>query len=158
MWKKYKPYVISILHALIVGGLSAFLTRNSMNIYDRIVKPPLSPPGWIFPVVWTVLFVLMGISCARVSVKGKEENINVNKALKTYRLQLAVNFIWSLVFFNMNAYLLAFFWILVLWWLIFTMIKEFSKTDKIAARLQVPYLLWVTFAAYLNLMIWILNR
>ena len=158
MWKKYKPYIVSIAISLGVGGLAALLTRDNMNIYDRIVMPPLSPPGWLFPVVWTILYVLMGISSARIWIKGKEEGIDVTSSLKVYGWQLAVNFIWSLVFFNMQAFLLAFAWIIVLWALIYTMIKKFKEIDSLAAKLQIPYLLWVTFAAYLNFMIWILNR
>ena len=158
MWKKYKPYIVSIVISLGVGGLAALLTKDNMNIYDRIVMPPLSPPGWLFPVVWTILYVLMGISSARIWIKGKEEGIDVTPSLKVYGWQLAVNFIWSLVFFNMQAFLLAFAWIVVLWALIYTMIKKFKEIDSLAAKLQIPYLLWVTFAAYLNFMIWILNR
>ncbi len=158
MWKKYKPYIISIALALGVGGLAALLTRDNMNIYDRIIMPLLSPPGWLFPVVWTVLYILMGISSARIWIKGKEEGADVTSSLKVYGWQLAVNFIWSLIFFNMQAFLLALAWIIVLWGLIYTMIKKFKEIDSLAANLQIPYLLWVTFAAYLNYMIWILNK
>ncbi len=157
MWKKYKPYIISVLFALGVGGLSAFLTRNSMNIYQSINKPPLSPPGWLFPIVWTILFTLMGISSARIYIKGKEKGVNVSAPLKTYLWQLGANFIWSLLFFNRRQFLLSFFWIIALWWLIYTMIKQFKEIDPLAAKLQIPYLLWVTFAGYLNFMIWVLN-
>ncbi len=157
MWKKYKPYIISIAISVGVGGLAAFLTRNNMDIYDRINMPPLSPPGWLFPIVWGILYVLMGISSARIFLKAKEGE-NVSSALKVYVWQLAVNFLWSLVFFNMQAYLLAFLWIAVLWGLIYTMIKKFSLIDPLSAKLQIPYLIWVTFAAYLNFMIWVLNR
>ena len=158
MWKKYKPYVLSIAFALFVGGLSAFATKDNMNIYEKINTPPFSPPGWLFPIVWTILFILMGISSARVYVKGKEEGINVSSALKTYLWQLLANFIWSILFFNRQQYLLSFLWIIALLWLIYTMIKQFKEIDSLAANLQIPYFLWVTFAAYLNLMIWILNR
>ncbi len=158
MWKKYKSYIVSVLIALLVGGLSALLTKNNMDIYENINTPPLSPPGWLFPIVWGILFVLMGISAARVYEVGKKENKDVSSSLKIYALQLAVNFLWSIIFFNMQAYLLAFLWLVLLWVLIFKMIKEFNKTDSLAAKLQIPYLLWVTFAGYLNFMIWILNR
>ena len=158
MWKKYKPYVLSVAFALLVGGLSAFVTRDNMNIYEKINTPPLSPPGWIFPIVWTVLFILMGISSARIYIKGKEEGIDVSSALKTYLWQLGTNFIWSILFFNRQQFFLSFLWIIALWWLIFTMIKQFKKIDPLAAKLQIPYLLWVTFAGYLNFMIWLLNR
>ena len=84
MWKKLKPYVISVLIALGVGGLSALLTSGNMNIYDKIISPPLSPPGILFPIVWTVLYTLMGISSALVYVKGKEEDIDTSSALGIY--------------------------------------------------------------------------
>ena len=158
MWKKYKPYVVSIAISLGVGALSAFFTKGNMDIYEKINTPPLSPPGWLFPVVWGVLFILMGISSARIYVKGKEENTDVSDSLRVYGWQLAVNFVWSLLFFNMQAFLLSFIWLVFLWVLIYDMIKKFSSVDLPAAKLQIPYLLWVTFAGYLNFMIWLLNR
>ena len=158
MLKKYKPYIISIAIALGVGALAALLTKDNMNIYDRINMPPLSPPGWLFPVVWTILYILMGIGSARIYLYGQKKRKDVSSILKVYGWQLAVNFIWSLIFFNMQAYLLSFAWIVVLWGLIYTMIKKFREVDELSAKLQIPYLLWVTFAAYLNYMIWILNR
>ena len=158
MWKKIKPYVISILIALGVGGLSAFLTRGNMDVYDKIVTPPLAPPGILFPIVWTILYVLMGISSARIYIEGKEGNAFVSDALKVYALQLIVNFFWSIIFFNMQAYLFAFIWLILLWVLIIVMIRKFYPIDRLAAWLQVPYFLWVTFAAYLNFAIFMLNR
>ena len=158
MWKKYKPYILSVAFALFVGGLSAFVTKNNMDVYEKIKTPPLSPPGWLFPIVWTVLFILMGISSARVYVKGKESNENTDSAIKIYLWQLGVNFVWSILFFNRQAYLLSFLWIIALWLLICTMIKDFNRVDSIAGKLQIPYLLWVTFAGYLNFMIWLLNK
>ena len=156
MWSKLKPYIISILIALGVGGLSALLTSGNMN--NDFIAPPLSPPPVLFPIVWTVLYTLMGISVALVYEKGKEENIDISSALGIYLIQLAVNFFWSIIFFNMQAYLFAFIWIILLWILIITMIKRFYEISPSAAYLQIPYLLWVTFAAYLNLAIYILNR
>ena len=158
MWKKIKPYVYSVLIALLVGGASAYLTRNNMNIYERINMPPLSPPSWLFPVVWGILYTLMGISSAIVCLKGKNEDVDTKSALNVYLLQLAVNFAWSIIFFNMQAFLLAFLWILLLWVLIIVMIVRFREISPLAAWLQIPYLLWVTFAAYLTFMVWILNR
>ena len=158
MWKKLKPYVISVLIALLVGGLSALLTSGSMDIYGTVNTPPLSPPAIVFPIVWTILFTLMGISSAIVYVKGREEDIDISGALGVYLLQLAVNFFWSIIFFNMRAFLFAFIWIILLWILIIVMIKRFYEISPLAAYLQIPYLLWVTFAAYLNLAIYILNR
>lgn len=158
MLKKIKPYIISILIALAVGGLAAWLTRNSMDIYSSINQPALAPPGWLFPIVWGILYVLMGISSGLIytneSVSPEEKSI----ALKIYGFQLIVNFFWSLIFFNLRNYLFAFFWILLLWVLIIFMIIRFVRIKPIAGWLQIPYLLWVTFAAYLNFMIYLLNK
>ena len=105
MWQKIKPYVISIAIALAVGGLSAVFTSGNMNMYDTLNRPPLSPPMWLFPVVWSILFILMGVSSAMVYVKKDETD--VSGALKIYALQLIVNFFWGIIFFNMRAYLFA---------------------------------------------------
>ena len=158
MWKKIKPYVISVAIALGVGALSALFTRGNMDIYDRIQTPPLAPPGILFPIVWSILYTLMGISSAIIYIKGRDENIPVYEALRIYAIQLAVNFFWSIIFFNLEAFLFAFLWLLLLWVLIIIMIVKFYKIDKTAAYLQIPYLLWVTFAAYLNFAIFLLNR
>ena len=158
MWKKYKPYIISIAIALAVGGLSALLTKDYMSVYDTINRPALAPPMWVFPVVWGILFVLMGISSAIIYLKRDEDPATAMTALKIYGGQLIVNFFWTIIFFNMQAYLFAFIWLLILWVLIIAMIIEFRKISPVAAWLQVPYLLWVTFAGYLTLMIYLLNR
>jgi len=152
--KKFKVYAISILIALGVGGLSAFLTRGEMRVYSTLVQPPLAPPSWLFPIVWSILFILMGISAGMIYLSHSYEK---GSALTVYGLQLAVNFIWSLIFFNMKAYYLAFFWLLLLLALIIIMVYKFCKINKTAAYLQIPYLLWVTFAGYLTLAIAILN-
>ena len=155
MWKKYKPYVISIVATLLVGALASFLTRDSMDIYGRLNMPPLSPPASIFPIVWTILYILMGIGAGLVYVKGEE--ISRSGALKIYITQLIFNFLWTIVFFNFRWYLFAFIWLLILWVLIIVMIIKFHRISPAAAYMQIPYFLWVTFAAYLNLMIYILN-
>lgn len=150
MLKKYRPYIIEILIALFVGGLSAYLTKDAMSDFEALAKPPLSPPGFLFPIVWTVLFVLMGISAAIVYEKS-------GRVPFIYRLSLIVNFLWSIIFFNMEAYLFAFIWLLLLLVLIIMTIIDYSKISKAAAYLQIPYLIWVIFAGYLNLFIWYLN-
>jgi len=157
MWKKLKPYIISVLIALGVGGLSALITSSSMDIYDEIVKPELAPPGFLFPIVWGVLFVLMGISAAIVYNKTKTRKSIANTGLGVYALQLAVNFFWSILFFNLRAFLFSFVWLILLWILIIIMIIRFLKISPLAAYLQIPYLIWVTFAGYLNYMIYVLN-
>lgn len=152
---KWKPLIISLLIPLAVGGLSALLTMQSMEIYGNLNQPPLSPPGFLFPIVWAVLFILMGISSYLIYVS---DNQNKKRALTIYAVQLFFNFVWSLIFFNMQAYLFAFIWLVILWLLIIAMIVSFWKISKPAALLQIPYLLWVTFAGYLNLEIFLLNR
>ena len=153
---KTKTYVISIAIALVVGGLSALLTNMGMDSYRAVQKPALTPNEIVFPIVWTILYTLMGISAARIWIASEDKQHN--GGLLVYLVQLIVNFLWSIFFFNLQAYGFSFFWLLLLWALIIVMIVSFSKTDKLAAYLQIPYLLWVTFAAYLNFMVWMLNK
>ncbi len=156
MLKKTESYAVGILIPVAVGVLAAFLTKDSMGIYGDISKPSLAPPAILFPIVWTVLYVLMGISSAAVynSAVGNGEK---KSALTVYGLQLVVNFFWSILFFNQRAFLFGFVWLLLLWALILAMIIRFTKINKAAGFLQIPYLIWVSFAGYLNLMIYILN-
>ena len=157
---KNKPrnaYIVFILISLGVGVLAALLSSGGTQLYNgSLVKPPLSPPAVVFPIVWTVLYTLMGISAARIWLSP--ESAERRRGLNIYIAQLIVNFFWSLIFFNAQAFGFAFFWLLLLWVLILWMILSFYKTDKLAALLQIPYLLWVSFAGYLNFMIWQLNR
>ena len=140
-----------------MGGLSGWLTREGTKIYQQtIVQPPLSPPGWVFPVVWTILYALMGISAARIYQTAPSKSRSTG--LNLFIAQLVVNFFWSPLFFNLQAFGLAFFWLLLLWVLVFRMIRSFRMIDPLAAKLQIPYLIWLTFAAYLNLGVWYLNR
>lgn len=157
MWAKLKPYFISVFIALGVGGLSAILTQNNMKIYAVLNKPPLAPPAILFPIVWTILYVLMGIGSARIYLQKKESSYEVLDALLSYALQLILNFFWPIIFFNMLTFLFAFIWLVVLWSAILKMIFKFGQLDTIAAYLQIPYLLWVTFAGYLNFMIYLMN-
>ena len=151
----FKRLIIFFVITFLVGGLAGAITMGSMDMYDMILKPALAPPPILFPIVWTVLYALMAISAYMVSVSDCE---NKSEALKTYFIQLALNFAWPIVFFNFQAFLVAFVWILILWVAIIDMIRKFYACKKTAAYLQIPYLLWVTFAAYLNLMIYLLNR
>ena len=152
--KKAKPYIFSILLALTVGGLSALATANNMNIYDKINPPPLSPPGWLFPVVWTILYILMGVSSAIIF---KSRSSKKDDALFIYAISLVLNFSWSIFFFNMQSFIVAFVILVALWLSIIITIIKYYKINKAAAWLQLPYLLWVTFAGYLNLAIIFLN-
>ncbi len=158
MTKKIKTYILSILIALGVGGLSALSTRNNMSLYRDIITPPLSPPSVLFPIVWTVLFILMGISAAIIYLDKDAKPADIDSALLTYALSLIVNFFWSIIFFNQRAFLLAFIWLLLLLFLIVRTIVKYYKINPTAAYLQIPYALWVTFAGYLTFAIWYLNR
>lgn len=154
---KFKPYLISIAIALAVGIFSGFLIRNSVRIYNTLNKPAFSPPAFVFPIVWTLLYILMGISAARIRLQKDVHPYEVMDALLTYALQLILNFFWAIIFFHMQTFLFAFIWLMVLWSSVLKMIFKFSVLDKTAAYLNVPYLLWVTFAGYLNFMIYLLN-
>ena len=155
--KKWLPYAIGGGIALAVGGLSGLLAMNGMEIYEATAaKPALSPPGWLFPVVWTVLYILMGVGAGEIW--QKPESPERSRGLNLYVAQLIVNFFWSLIFFNAQAYGLAVLWLGLLWALVLVMILRFHRLDPLAGKLQIPYLLWLTFALYLSIGVWILNR
>lgn len=157
MKENIKKYAVSILIPLAVGGLSALLTSGNMDLYSEITKPPLAPPSVLFPIVWTVLYILMGISSAMVYNQKNEKPGEIRSALAVYGINLFLNFFWSIIFFNMRAFLFSFIWLVALWIVILVMIIKFYKIRPIAGILQIPYLLWVTFAGYLNLAIFFLN-
>lgn len=139
-----------------VGLLAGFLTRAGIAWYTEFaVKPPLSPPAVLFPIVWTILYGLMGIGAARVRLTP--ETNDRNRALNLFLIQLGVNFLWSILFFNRRDFGAALALLLVLWILITAMILAFDRVDHPAAWLQVPYLAWVTFAAYLSWGVWAYN-
>ena len=156
MKKNRKLLALCVAVPLAVGGLSAFVTRGSMDAYSGMNQPPLAPPGWVFPVVWSILFVLMGVASYLVLTSGKDPKA-INEAIRLYGLQLAVNFFWSILFFNLDLCWAAFVWLVLLWGLILLTLRRFSRISKTAGRLLIPYLLWVTFAGYLNLAVCALN-
>lgn len=154
---KRTTYFLWIIVTELVGILSGIFSRKGVLLYaETIQKPQLSPPAILFPVVWTILYALMGIGAARVS--SKSDGMIRSCALNTYVVQLVVNFFWSLIFFNLQAFGFSFLWILMLLLLIIVMIFSFFRADRIAALLQIPYVLWVSFACYLNYAVWQLNR
>ena len=170
MKKNWKTLAISILIPLAVGTVAGLLTMGGMQQFATLNKPPLSPPAWLFPIVWTLLYTFMGISSYLIYVnrtkqqKNKNEIIKSNKeknrkeqALTTYGYQLMVNFLWPVYFFSFHWYFFSFLWLALLWFLVAKMILEFGEISKIAAGMNVPYLLWLSFAGYLNWGIWILN-
>ena len=153
----WKVYLLWILFTEAVGGLSGWLTREGSRFFSQsVAQPPLSPPSLVFPIVWALLYALMGISAARAYLTAPSPERS--KSLNLYIVQLVVNFFWSLIFFNAQAYGFAFVWLLLLWALVLVMILQFRRVDPPAANIQIPYLIWLTFAAYLNLGVWYLNR
>lgn len=156
MKSKWKPRITAVAIPLAVGGLSALLTRDAMKGFAALDQPPLSPPGWLFPVVWTVLFLLMGMASYLVW-EAPDPRGERRKALTVYGIQLAVNFLWSIFFFNLGWYLFSFAWIVLLWVLIMDTVLLFWRLSHAAGMLLLPYLIWVTFAGYLNFGIYLLN-
>ncbi len=154
--KRFFSYFISILISLGVGISSALLTMGSMNVYETLNTPPLSPPAFLFPIVWTLLYILMGVSAAMIYNSTSAGDGKV-KALFTYAVSLFVNFFFSIFFFNFRAFTLSFVWLILLFLLVLLTIIDYSKINRVAAYLQIPYLLWVAFAGYLTLGIVILN-
>ncbi len=160
-WKRIKPYIlpyaVAIAIPLTVGLVSAALTKDNMNIYEKLNTPPLAPPSILFPIVWTILYMLMGVSFAMIYIDRDKNPEAAKKGLIWYGVSLILNFSWSIIFFNLQA---AFFALLVLIALLFTIIRtilEYRKVKPIAAYLQIPYAIWVAFAGYLNAGIWLLN-
>jgi len=150
----WKEYLFWIILCEAVGIFAELLSRTGMAEYQaNAIQPPAAPPPILFPIVWTLLYALMGISMARVRLSGRDSG----KSQNIFIIQLVFNFFWTLLFFNAKAYGLAFVWIVLLWILIAAMIRSFRKQDSLASALHIPYLLWVSFAAYLNFMIWQLN-
>ena len=156
MKNKWKQFVIATLLPLVVGGVSALLTKDAMLNFDSLQKPPLSPPAWVFPVVWTVLYILMGIASFLVYT-ARVSSVEKDSALAVYGLQLAFNFLWSIIFFNLEMYRFAVVWLLLLLLLVIVTAIRFSKIQKAAGILLLPYIVWLFIAAYLNFQIILLN-
>ncbi|MEE1199525.1 MAG: TspO/MBR family protein [Christensenellales bacterium] len=151
-----KQLVICLIIPLVVGGLSALITGSSMDVFQSLNKPPLSPPGWLFPVVWTLLYLLMGLASYLVLTAERSED-DILWALIFYGGQLVFNFLWPIFFFSLSLYLFSFLWLVALWVLILLTGLLFYRLSKPAGYLLIPYLIWVTFAGYLNLGISLLN-
>ena len=153
--KNWVPYLVSIAITLAIGFLSGLATSAGMADYERLIKPPLTPPSGVFAIVWPILYVLMGIGAAII---WQSRHRTRKRALRIYILQLLFNALWSVIFFTFQAYYLAFVWLILLWIMILNMIFAFYRINRLAGLMQIPYLLWVSFAAYLNYSIWLLNR
>ena len=155
MNKNVKNRLLALAIPLAVGGLATLLS-GGMDTYKVINQPPLSPPAWLFPLVWTALYLLMGEASYRVYSSGQEPT-QIRKALTAYGVQLFLNFLWPLVFFGGKMYLTAFIVLVAMWVAIVVTMRRFMKLDEKAGDLLIPYLLWVSFAAYLNLGVFLLN-
>ena len=154
---KWKPLLLALALPLAVGGFSAFLTRDGMRAFALLKQPPLSPPAWLFPVVWTLLYLMMGLASYLVWVSGVSDKRR-DRALTVYGLSLAANFLWPILFFTVQAWGAAFVLLLLLWVLVGIAALLFGAIVPRAGKLLLPYLAWLTFAAYLNLGVWLLNR
>ena len=153
--KKIEVLIISVLIPLLVGSVSSLLSGNMRNMYKTIKQPPLSPPAIVFPIVWTILYILMGVASYFIFNSISEHR---TKALKIYKISLIFNFFWSIIFFGIAYYLLAFVWLIVLIYIIINMMIVFYRIKPLAAYLLIPYLVWCLFAAYLNFGVYILNK
>lgn len=155
--QSWKQYTFWIILSEAVGALSGWLSQEAMRSFgETVTQPPFTPPALVFPIVWTILYALMGISAARIMLA--ESTPESRKGINLFIAQLIVNFFWSPIFFNAQAYGFAFLWLLLLWVLVLAMILQFRKVDPLAAKLQIPYLIWLTFAAFLNFGVWYLNK
>ncbi len=150
----WKRLIIIIVITFIVGSFFSWFTMNNMDTFKELQKP-VNVPGILFPIVWSILYLLMSISCYIIS---KSDNKNKTDAIIWYGIQLVINSLWSLIFFGFGAYLLSFIWLLLLLITIIVMMIKFYRIDKRAFYLNIPYVLWVIFAGYLNLGIFLLNR
>ena len=152
-----KKLALCVAIPLVVGILSAFATKNQMESFELVAKPPLSPPGWVFPTAWSILYILMGVASFLV-LSSTAYKTKIDKALMIYGVQLAVNFFWSIIFFNLGEYLFSFVWLVLLLFLVVYTAKLFYGCNKTACYLLIPYILWIVFAGYLNFGVFLLNK
>ncbi len=148
--KRIFTLIAAILIPLLVGSFSALLTAGDMDIYDTVYRPALAPPGWLFPIVWTVLYALMGLASYYIFISDAEPE-NKRSVLLLYAVQLAMNLFWSTLFFTYHRFVIALIWLLVMWVLILICTIRFFLIRRAAGLMMSALLLWTTFAAYLNL-------
>lgn len=155
---KIIPLILNILIPLLGGFIVSYINRNAMSVYNTTVKKPFfTPPSIVFIIVWTILYILMGIAAYRIYIKNKENNDD-NGAYFFYLVQLILNFMWSFIFFTFRLYGLSFIWIIILFIFVVITFIKFIKIDKIAGFLLVPYMLWLVFAGILNFFVWVFNE
>lgn len=152
---KWKPFLVCLLLPLALGAVVSVITMNSMDAFASLAKPPLSPPGWLFPVVWTILYLMMGYASYRIFISGDPAR---RDALRLYGVQLFLNLVWPILFFSFGWYGFSFAWLMALWITVLLTLLRFRAIDPAAGYLLIPYLVWLTFAAYLNLGVFLLNR
>lgn len=153
--KKYVPYIVFLVITFAVAGIAGIITAKGMPAYEQINKPAFTPPQFVFPVVWTILYALMAIGAALVWNTGGRGR---TKAIALFALQLIMNFLWVVWFFSLQAYLFAFIWLLALIAAVAAMTRAFYDVNPLAAYLQIPYIAWLTLAALLNIAVYIMNR
>ena len=153
-WQKYKPILLQVGVALLAGGLASLLGGETRSLYERLTAPPLAPPGWVFPVVWTVLYIQMGIAAGLVA---RSEDLDRGRGLAIYYLQLLINLLWPLLFFRLEWITFAAVWLLLLVVAVLAAWRQFRAINAVAGWLLVPYLLWCLFALYLNVGYAVLN-
>ncbi len=152
-----KALILFLAIPLIVGGLAALLTMDGFEMYKTVEKPPLSPPAIVFPIAWTILYLMMGFASYLVYTAPYDYGSRM-QTLELYFIHLVINFAWPIIFFNMKTYLAALVWLVFLWVAILAVTVPFFRIRKLAGWLMIPYLAWVTFAGYLNYGVWALNR
>ncbi|RTY86218.1 TspO/MBR family protein [Flavobacterium sp. GT3R68] len=156
---KFKRILVVVATCLALGYFSGLVTQSSIETwYPTLLKPSFNPPNWIFAPVWSMLYIMMGIAAGLVWNRVEFEKETVKKALVLFAIQLALNALWSILFFGLKNPLLALIEIVLLWLMIYETYLKFSKIDKIASYLMLPYLAWVSFAAVLNASLWWLNK
>lgn len=158
LFQRIKPYLVGILIPLAVGGLSALLSGGGMDFYDTITVPPFAPPPLVFPIVWGILYVLMGISSTLVYLKRERDPVAARDGLALYGASLIVNFFYSIFLFRLRLFLFTSLWILLLLALVAAYMWKYARVSRPAAYLQIPYLVWTAFATYLTFAIWFLNK
>lgn len=152
---KWKELFIAIFIPILIGLISSFLSNNTTSSFNQLIKPPFSPPAWLFSIVWMTLYILMGVASYFIYISNDK---NKKSALSLYALSLVFNFLWPILFFNFHLYFVSFLWIIALEIIIILTITSFYSICHLSAYLLIPYLVWVAFAAYLNYAIAILNK
>lgn len=153
-WNRNKSIILQVVLALLAGGLASLLGGETASLYESLTAPPLAPPGWVFPVVWTVLYILMGVAAGLVA---RSTDVDRERALFLYYVQLGLNVLWPLLFFRFEWITVAAVWLLALVVAVFLTWRQFRTINSVAGWLLVPYLLWCLFALYLNIGYAVLN-